>query len=96
MSDLPLENSIIKIEKRGVDRRGESKRDKIRRRVKKDATPTSTTGFCHNSITVVVLNDGDGTLPQKEITIKIFQNGVFQLTGIWDPRYEGWAVRMWL
>jgi hypothetical protein len=88
MSDLPLENGIIKIEKRGVARRGESKRDKIRRRVKKDATPTSTTGFCHNSITIVVLNNGNGTLPEKEITIKIFQNGVFHLTGILDPSYD--------
>ena len=35
MSDLPLEDSIVKIEKRGVARRGESKRDKIKRRIKK-------------------------------------------------------------
>jgi len=87
MSDLPLDQHIIKIEKRGVARRGESKRDKIKRRSKK-TEPTSTTGFCHNSITVVVLNDGDGTLPEKEITIKIFQNGVFHLTGILDPQYD--------
>jgi hypothetical protein len=96
MSDLPLEDSIIKIEKRGVDRRGESKRDKIKRRVKKDVTPTSTTGFCHNSITVVVLNDGDGTLPSKEITIKIFQNGVFHLTGILHDSYDTCSMRILL
>lgn len=95
MSDLPLDTSIIKIEKRGVARRGESKRDKIKRRSTK-TTPSSTTGFCHNSITVVVLNDGDGTLPQKEITIKIFQNGVFHLTGILDPRYDTCSMRILL
>jgi len=87
MSDLPLTESIIKIEKRGVARRGESKRDKIKRRSTK-TSPSSTTGFCHNSITVVVLNNGNGTLPEKEITIKIFQNGVFHLTGILDPAYD--------
>ena len=95
MSDLPLDTSIIKIEKRGVARRGESKRDKIKRRSTK-TTPSSTTGFCHNSITVVVLNDGDGTLPEKEITIKIFQNGVFHLTGILDPRYDTCSMRILL
>jgi hypothetical protein len=95
MSDLPLDTSIIKIEKRGVARRGESKRDKIKRRSTK-TSPSSTTGFCHNSITVVVLNDGDGALPQKEITIKIFQNGVFHLTGILDPRYDTCSMRILL
>jgi len=95
MSDLPLDAPIIKVEKRGVAKRGESKRDKIKRRVKKDA-PTethNTTGFCHNSITVVVLNNGDGALPDKEITIKIFQNGVFHLTGVLDERYDTCAMR---
>jgi TATA-box binding protein (TBP) (component of TFIID and TFIIIB) len=95
MSDLPLDTSIIKIEKRGVARRGESQRDKIKRRSTK-TSPSNTTGFCHNSITVVVLNDGDGTLPQKEITIKIFQNGVFHLTGILDPRYDTCSMRILL
>jgi hypothetical protein len=95
MSDLPLDTSIIKIEKRGVARRGESKRDNIKRRSTK-TNPSSTTGFCHNSITVVVLNDGDGSLPQKEITIKIFQNGVFHLTGILDPRYDTCSMRILL
>lgn len=95
MADLPLDKSIIKIEKRGVARRGESRRDKIKRRSTK-TSPSSTTGFCHNSITVVVLNDGDGSLPQKEITIKIFQNGVFHLTGILDPRYDTCSMRILL
>ena len=95
MSDLPLTASIIKIEKRGVAKRGESRRDKIKRRAT-NATPTSTTGFCHNSITVVVLNDGDGKLPEKEITIKIFQNGVFHLTGILDPGYDSCSMRILL
>ena len=96
MSDLPLENSIIKVEKRGVAKRGESKRDKIKRRVKKDAPPTSTTGFCHNSITIVILNNGDGTLPEKEITIKIFQNGVFHLTGVLDDAYDIHSMKILL
>ena len=95
MSDLPLDTSIIKIEKRGVARRGESKRDKIKRRSTK-TSPSSTTGFCHNSITVVVLNDGDSALPQKEITIKIFQNGVFHLTGILDSLYDTCSMRILL
>jgi len=93
MSDLPLDTSIIKIEKRGVARRGESKRDKIKRRSTK-TSPSNTTGFCHNSITVVVLNNGDGALPEKEITIKIFQNGVFHLTGILDPLYDTCSMRI--
>ena len=67
MEDLPLDAPVIKVEKRGVARRGESKRDQIKRRVKKDVQ--NTTGFCHNSITVVVVNNGDGELPDKEITI---------------------------
>ena len=28
------------------------------------------------------MSEGDGTLPRKEITIKLFQNGVFHMTGI--------------
>ena len=84
---LPINESIIKIEKRGVLRRGESSRDKIRRRSKKNEK-TSTTGFGHNSITIVMMNDGGGTVPMKEITIKIFQNGVFHLTGILHDNYD--------
>lgn len=39
-------------------------------------------------MTVVVLDDGGGTLPNKEVTVKIFHNGVFHMTGILDPLYE--------
>jgi len=83
--NIKLEGGIIKIEKRGVLRRGESKRDRIKRRNPK---PQTTTGFGHNSVTAVVLSDGHGRLPEKEITIKIFHNGVFHMTGILDPLYE--------
>lgn len=87
LKKLPLNTSIIKVEKRGVLRRGESSRDKIRRRPKKDEK-VSTTGFGHNSITIVMMNNGNGTVPMKEITIKIFQNGVFHLTGVLDDSYD--------
>ena len=92
--ELPLNDHICKIEKRGVVKRGESKRDKIKRRSKKE-TP-STTGFCHNSLTIVVLNDGDGTHPRKEITVKLFQNGVFHMTGILDEAYDRSVIRILL
>jgi hypothetical protein len=39
-------------------------------------------------------NDGDGALPKKEITIKIFQNGVFHMTGILDDRYDMSSIRI--
>lgn len=92
---MPLDLPVIKIEKRGFAKRGESKRDKIKRRSKKDGVP-STTGFCHNSITVVVLNNGDGALPEKEITIKIFQNGIFHLTGVLHDLYDQCSMRILL
>lgn len=92
---LPINEDIIKVEKRGVLRRGESSRDKIRRRSKKTDKVT-TTGFGHNSITIVMLNNGDGTLPMKEITIKIFQNGVFHLTGILHDDYDKACIRILL
>jgi TATA-box binding protein (TBP) (component of TFIID and TFIIIB) len=85
LRNTPLENGIIKIEKRGIMRRGESKRDRIKRRNPKAVT---TSGFGHNSVTIVVMNSGNGELPEKEITIKIFHNGVFHMTGVLDPRYE--------
>jgi TATA-box binding protein (TBP) (component of TFIID and TFIIIB) len=85
---LPLTPVFIKLEKQGVLKRGESKKDRIRHRVKPSAAPKRTTGFGHNSITLVLLSDGAGTLPQKEITIKIFQNGVFHITGVLDERYD--------
>ena len=82
---LPINQTLIKVEKRGVLRRGESKRDKIKRRNPKAITSS---GFGNNSVTVVIVDDGGGSLPSKEITIKIFHNGVFHMTGILDPLYE--------
>jgi len=89
---LPLNDEIIKIEKRGVLRRGSSKRDNIKRRHKKETNPQTSTGFCHNSITIVMMNAGDGSLPLKEITIKIFQNGVFHMTGILNELYDKCSI----
>lgn len=85
--DLPLTDKIIKIEKQGVLRRGESKKDKIRHR-KAPVQPRRTTGFGHNSITLVLLSNGNGSLPEKEITVKIFQNGVFHITGVLHELYD--------
>jgi len=86
---LPLTDDLIKIEKQGSPMRGSSKKNLVKRRVKDVPTPPKrTTGFGHNSITLVVLNDGDGELPRKEITVKIFQNGVFHITGVLDERYD--------
>ena len=90
---IPLNDDIIKVEKRGVIKRGESKRDLIKRRSKKEPSSNST-GFCHNSLTLVMLNDGDGTLRKKEITIKIFQNGVFHMTGVLDDKYDVCSIRI--
>jgi hypothetical protein len=89
---LPINEHIIKIEKRGVLRRGESKRDKIKRRSKKEPS-SNNTGFCHNSITIVIHSRGDGSLPQKEVTIKIFQNGVFHMTGVIHEFYHTHPIR---
>lgn len=88
VQDLPLTPDIIKIEKQGVLRRGESSKDRIRRRNRDVAVPRRTTGFGHNSITLVVMNDGDGSLLRKEITVKIFQNGVFHITGVLHEKYD--------
>jgi TATA-box binding protein (TBP) (component of TFIID and TFIIIB) len=89
---LPLTDALIKIEKQGTPARGSSKRDLIKRRAKK-APSKRTTGFGHNSITLVVLNDGDGALLRKEITVKVFQNGVFHITGVLDERYDRSVMR---
>jgi TATA-box binding protein (TBP) (component of TFIID and TFIIIB) len=91
LHNLPLNESIIKIEKRGVLRRGESSRDKIKRRTKQEVK--TKTGFGHNSITIVMMNSGKD-FPMKEITIKIFQNGVFHLTGILDDSYDSECMRI--
>jgi TATA-box binding protein (TBP) (component of TFIID and TFIIIB) len=40
------------------------------------------------------MSDGDGTLPRKEITVKIFQNGVFHITGVLDERYDRHVTSM--
>ena len=85
LRETPLDGGIIKIEKRGILRRGESKRDKIKRRNPK---PVASSGFGHNSVTTVIMSDGDGTQLMKEITIKIFHNGVFHMTGVLHPSYE--------
>jgi TATA-box binding protein (TBP) (component of TFIID and TFIIIB) len=85
--ELPLTDNIIKVEKQGVIKRGSSKRDLIKRRTKA-AAPKRTTGFGHNSITLVVMSAGDGSLLRKEITVKIFQNGVFHITGVLDEKYD--------
>lgn len=90
--ELPLTPSLLKIEKQGVLKRGESKKDKVRHR-NPVAPPKRTTGFGHNSITLVVLSSGDGTHIEKEITVKIFQNGVFHITGVLDERYDRDVVR---
>ena len=90
---LPLTSEIIKIEKQGVLKRGTSKRDLIKHRTKVEPA-RRTTGFGHNSITIVVMNDGDGAFHRKEITVKIFQNGVFHITGVLDEKYDRAVVRI--
>jgi len=87
LENLNLDYNIIKIENIGVLVRGTSSRYKIKRRSTKKSKE-SNTGFGRNSITIVTLNNGDGSLPLKEITTKIFQNGVFHMTGILDPLYD--------
>jgi hypothetical protein len=87
VQSLPLSDTIIKIEKQGVLKRGQSKKDSIKHRTQTTA-PKRTTGFGHNSITIVLMSDGNGTLLKKEITVKIFQNGVFHITGVLDELYD--------
>ena len=84
---LPLTDRLIKVEKQGVLKRGESKKDRVRHRVV-PAVPKRTTGFGHNSITMVVLSTANGSRTEKEITVKIFQNGVFHITGVLDESYD--------
>lgn len=93
---LPINNTIIKVEKKGVIKKGESSRDKIKHRSKKEVKNSNNTGFGHNSITIVVLDDGGGELRPKEITVKIFQNGVFHLTGVLDDRYDKHTMKVLL
>lgn len=82
---MPIGDIVIKVEKKGYMKRGESKRDRIRRR---QPVENTTSGFGHNSITLVMMNDGFGKHIPKEVTIKIFHNGVFHLTGIPHEDYE--------
>jgi TATA-box binding protein (TBP) (component of TFIID and TFIIIB) len=91
VNDLPITDTVIKIEKQGVLRRGESRKDRIRHR-KTPPVSRRTTGFGHNSITIVLLSSGDGSLLSKEITVKIFQNGVFHITGVLDEKYDRHVV----
>lgn len=88
--NLPLNEKIIKIEKQGVLKRGQSKKDRVRhRKTTTEAAPQKrTTGFSHNSITLVLMSTGDGSLVEKEITVKIFQNGVFHITGVLNDLYD--------
>lgn len=90
---LPLNEDIVRVEKKGLVKRGESSRDKIKHRKKKEEKPANNTGFGHNSITLVMMNDGDGALEKKEITIKVFQNGVFHLTGVLNELYDRSSMR---
>lgn len=89
---LPLTERLIKVEKQGVLKRGESKKDRVRKR-NAPAVPKRTTGFGHNSITMVVLSSGNGHQNEKEITVKIFQNGVFHITGVLDEAYDRDVMR---
>ena len=93
---LPINKTIVKVEKKGVIKKGESSKDKIRHRSKKEPKNSNNTGFGHNSITIVVLDDGGGVLRPKEITVKIFQNGVFHLTGVLDERYDKHTMQILL
>jgi TATA-box binding protein (TBP) (component of TFIID and TFIIIB) len=43
-----------------------------------------------------MLSDADGLLLKKEITVKIFQNGVFHLTGVLDDAYDSCCMRILL
>ncbi len=45
-------------------------------------------------MTLVLLSKGDGTLREKEITVKLFQNGVFHITGVLDDSYDEDAVKV--
>jgi TATA-box binding protein (TBP) (component of TFIID and TFIIIB) len=96
LGSLPLNEVIIKIEKRGMEKRGQSKRDKIKHRAKSEIVVQKNTGFGHNSITLVMMNNGYGELPSKEITVKIFQNGVFHMTGVLDDRYDKQCISLLL
>jgi TATA-box binding protein (TBP) (component of TFIID and TFIIIB) len=95
LHNLPIQYPLLKVEKQGVLRRGESARDKIKRRAK-TGEPKRNTGFGHNSLTMVLLSKGDGQQREKEITVKLFQNGVFHITGVLHDSYDNDVVKVLL
>jgi len=92
LHNLPIQYPLLKVEKQGILRRGESARDKIKRRTK-PGEPRRNTGFGYNSLTLVLLSKGDGTLPEQEITVKLFLYGVFHITGVLDEQYDRDVVK---
>ena len=40
------------------------------------------------------MSDGDGNQRLKEITVKIFQNGVFHITGVLDETYDRFVTNL--
>ena len=94
VQSLPLTEWLIKVEKQGVLRRGESKKDRIRHRTTTPVRPRRATGFGHNSITLVLLSDGTaGTLLQKEITVKIFQNAGYMKHAVLEDLYSDFFAK---
>lgn len=91
MQLLPINDVLIKIQKCN-ERRGSSRKDQIKRR--SPVKVKSNTGFNRNSITLVMLNNGDGTLETKEITVKIFQDGLFHMTGIRGDAYDSSCMKI--
>jgi TATA-box binding protein (TBP) (component of TFIID and TFIIIB) len=83
---IPINDDIIKVEKSNFIKRGLSSSDRIKHR-NKPTTNTKTTGFCRNSMSVVIMNSGDDLL-RKEITVRIFQNGLFHITGVLHESYD--------
>ena len=83
---IPINDEIIKVEKSNFIKRGASSSDRIKHR-NKPVTNTKTTGFCRNSMSLVIMNAGDNLL-RKEITVRIFQNGLFHITGVLHESYD--------
>jgi hypothetical protein len=89
---LPLTKSVIKVEKQGVVKRGSSKRDLIKRRTK-TTPPKRTTGFGHNSITVVLMSDGNGKFPRNNL--RFYCNGSYNNIGSLYPSINTWNHYVW-
>jgi len=83
---IPINDDIIKVEKSNFIKRGSSSSDRIKHR-NKPTNSNKTTGFCRNSMSVVIMNAGDDLL-RKEITVRIFQNGLFHITGVLHESYD--------